>query len=296
MKLLPSLLAGLGLLLTAPVEAKAPKSAQPAMWVVKDADTTIYLFGTVHVLKPDVVWFDDEVKAAFDRSDELMLEVVEPGEAEMAGKIAKIGIDPDGPPLSEKLPPEVRERYKKAMADAGFAWQNFEMFRPWMAALNLTMTSLRKLGYSDGSGAEKILTDAARKADKSVSGLESVDEQLGMFAGLSEDHQIAFLIEGLKELPQAEKQFASLVSYWSRGKADALAKEMNESMPELADVLLYQRNARWAKEIAARMEKPGTVFIAVGAGHLAGPKSVQDDLKTMGISSARVRKKDLGLK
>lgn len=276
--------------------ATAPASADPALWVVKDADTTIYLFGSVHVLKPGTVWFDDEIKAAFDKSDELVLEMVEPDQATMMQKVTALAIDPDGPPLSEKLAEKPRAAYVAAMTANNIPWQALEKFQPWMAGITLSVAPLGRLGYAADQGVEKILTAAAKQAGKPVVGLETPEQQLGYFATLPEPQQIAFLNATVAELPEAESSFAKMIASWSEGKVDALAEEMNASLettPELAQVLLYNRNANWAKWIKARLDKPGTVFIAVGAGHLAGAKDVQDQLKALGISSQQVKKSDL---
>jgi uncharacterized protein YbaP (TraB family) len=296
MKRLLSLFAGLGLLvLPAPLlsrEAKA-KAANPALWVAKDRDTTIYLFGSVHVLKPRTIWFQDKVRAAFDASDMLVLEMVEPPQAEMAKEISKLGIDAEGPPLTRKLGPEAAEKYKAAMTGANLPWQQFERFRPWLAGVTLAVAPLAKLGYDSSAGVETVLTNAAKQRGKRVEGLETAAEQLGYFASLPESQQIAFLNDTVNELPKAEDEFASLVAAWEAGKPKELAKQMNQSMeatPELAKVLLHDRNKKWAQWIDERMERPGTVFVAVGAGHLAGPGSVQDALKALGIKAKRIEK------
>lgn len=300
---LKSLLAPL-LLLSQPVvaqpvvqKAAAPEgSADPALWVVKDNDTTIYLFGSVHVLKPGTVWFDDEIKAAFDKSDELVLEMVEPDQATMMQKVTSLAVDPDGPPLSEKLEPKPRTAYIAAMTANGIPWQALEKFQPWMAGITLSIAPLGRLGYEADQGVEKILTTAAKQAGKPVEGLETPEQQLTYFATLPEPQQIAFLNATVAELPDAESTFATMIASWKKGEVEALAEEMNASLeatPELAQVLLYNRNANWAKWIKARLDRPGTVFLAVGAGHLAGAKDVQDQLRALGIETRRVKRSDL---
>lgn len=277
----------------------APVHADPALWVVKDKDTTIYLFGTIHVLKPNIHWFDDEIKAAFDQSDELVLEIVQPDQKEMNQKVIALATDRSGTPLTEKLAPEARAKYEAAMDGAGVPWQMFERFEPWFAGLTLSIAPLGKLGYSGETGAEKTLTRAAEATHKRIGALETADQQLGYFDGLPESEQIAYLNSTVDEMPKMETEFAALIDDWARGKPDELAKLMNEDMettPMLAQVLLYNRNANWAKWIKARLDKPGTVFIAVGAGHLAGPNSVQEKLKALGIRSQRLSKADFALK
>ncbi|KEQ53516.1 TraB/GumN family protein [Sphingobium chlorophenolicum] len=265
----------------------------PALWTVKDADTTIYLFGTVHVMKPGVDWFKGGVKAAFERSDELVLEIVEPEDPNaLASTMAGAALARDGVKLSDRLDDGERGKYLAAMTANGLPWQAFEMFNPWMAGMALSVQPLEKLGYKSDLGAEKVLTAAARASGKKVGALETVEQQLGYFAGLPMAQQVKFLTATVEGLPNMDREFASLVAHWQGGEPNKLAAEMNESLeatPELAQVLLIQRNANWAKWIRERLDRPGTLFIAVGAGHLAGKGSVQDQLKALGVSSERVK-------
>ena len=275
-------------------EARDASAASPALWQVKDADTTIYLFGTVHVMKPGIDWFKGPVKQAFDASDELVLEIIEPDDpAALGATMMRQAVAQDGVKLSDRLTPEARGKYQAAMQANGLPWQTFEMFNPWMGGMALSVAPLEKLGYRSDIGAEKILRAAAIGAGKKVDALETVEQQVGFFAALPMAQQVQFLNATVDGLPDMEKEFGSLLTYWQAGQPDKLAKMMNESLettPELAQVLLIGRNANWAKWIKARLEQPGTVFVAVGAGHLAGKDSVQDQLKALGIASTRVGK------
>jgi uncharacterized protein YbaP (TraB family) len=272
--------------------AIAASDADPALWVVKDDDTTIYLFGTVHVLKPGMSWFDDAVKKAFDDSDQVVMEIVQPDDqAAVQALILDKGMSPEGPTLTEKLPADSREAYATTMARYGIPAAAFDRMDPWLAAMTLTMVSLTKLGYQPDNGPEKVLTAAAEAAGKPVVGLETVEQQFGYLDGLSEPAQIEMLRSTVEEADEAATMFAEMVSDWSKGDDQGLAGLMNEGFedsPELQRVLLTERNARWADWIDARLAKPGTVFIAVGAGHLAGPDSVQADLAKHHIAVTRV--------
>ena len=279
-----------------PAAARTPAARSglvtPALWRVKDEDTTIYLFGTVHVLKPGMEWFKGGVKRAFDGSDELVLEIVEPDDPQaMAATMAHTALARDGVKLSDRLNPKARTQYQAAMGANGLPWQMFEPFNPWMAGMALSVEPLQKLGYKADLGAEKTLTVAAKAAGKKVGALETVEQQLGYFASLPMEQQLKFLTATVEGLPDMDREFAGLIRHWQQGDPEKLAAEMNESLeatPELAKVLLIQRNANWAKWIAGRLAQPGTVFVAVGAGHLAGKDSVQDQLKALGVASARV--------
>ena len=265
---------------------------RPALWSVRDDDTTIYLFGTVHVLKPGVQWFDGGVKRAFDGSDELVLEILEPTDPQaMATTMAQAAMARDGIKLSDRLSSDLRQRYQAAMTANGLPWQMFEAFNPWMAGMALSVQPLEKLGYQAELGAEKTLTVAAKAAGKRVSALETVEQQLGYFAGLPMAQQVKFLGVTIDGLPDMDSQFARLIRHWQQGDPERLAQEMNESLeatPELAQVLLIDRNIKWALWIKGRLARPGTVFVAVGAGHLAGKGSVQDQLEQIGLEAVRV--------
>lgn len=288
------------LLLAAPLPACAqqqppkPKlqNADPALWVVKRHGTTVYLFGTIHVLKPGLTWFDQAVRAAFDRSDQVVLELVMPDPAKMQGIVAAAAAQADGPTLTERLPAPYRPKLAEALNGLGLPADQFDRVKPWYAATSLSLLPLMKAGYDPANGPESIITAQARQENKPVIGLETAEQQIGYFSSLSQGAQVAFLDTTLDELPGVGPQMSAMVDEWARGDPDALARDMNDDLkasPEVAKILLVDRNKRWAGWIADRLHRPGTVFIAVGAGHLAGPQSVQRQLAAMGIKAARVR-------
>lgn len=288
---LPRALTALALFLAPAAHAQEVRDADPALWVVKDADTTIYLFGTVHVLKPGLSWFDEGVKAAFDKSDELVLEMLEPDTATMQGLIMKTALNPTGPTLTEKLPADKREAYAKAMTDVGVPAGALDRFDPWFAAVTLSLAGLPKLGYNPESGAERTLSAAARTANKQIVGLETAEQQLGYFDNLPEPLQVKFLVSTVDDYPKMATELDKMIASWSAGDPETLGKTMNEELadtPELAKVLLADRNARWADWIEQRLQKSGTVFVAVGAGHLAGAESVQVQLAKHKLTATRV--------
>jgi uncharacterized protein len=272
--------------------APAPKlMADPALWVVRDKDTTIYLMGTVHVLKPGTVWLDGGVKKAYDASSEVVLELIQPEPAAAQAAIAKYAIDPDGPPLTQKLSPDLRAKYEKVAAELGLPAPAFEKFEPWFVSSLLSLTAVGKAGYNPESGVERQITDAAKRDAKRLGALETLDEQLGFFDSLPEAAQIALLKASIEQTGEVKQFFDTMVATWARGDPVALAALMNEAMkesPELVDVLLTKRNQRWARWIDDRLDTPGTIFIAVGAGHLAGKGSVQDWLKARKIVAKRI--------
>ncbi|UVO49822.1 TraB/GumN family protein [Sphingomonas sp. SUN019] len=268
------------------------KDADPALWVLRDKDTTIYLFGTIHVLKPGMTWFDEAVKKAFDRSGTLVLEMVEPDQETQTRVVMEKAFTPPGPGLGERLPADKRAVFDKAITDNGYQAAQFERMRPWFAAISLSIGPVRKLGYDPANGPEGILTAAAKRQKKQVMGLETFEGQMSVFDGLSNAGEMKLLESTIDELPKAAETMEKMVANWAAGDPDALAAEMNTSLkdsPEVARALLTNRNSQWAAWIAERMRTPGRVFIAVGAGHLAGPGSVQEQLKRYKLQAVRVR-------
>ena len=272
---------------TRPVTAE--RDADPAIWVVRDPDTTVYLFGTIHLLKPGMTWFDEAVKSAFEASDELVIEMIEPDAATTQATTLKLGVDPSGAPLRDKLTPDARAKYEAALTSLGVPVAGFDSFRPWLAGLTLSVLPLVKAGFDPNAGVEKSILAVNGKP---VQGLETLDEQLGFFAGLPEDEQIAFLNESVDQVAEGTAELDGLVEAWAAGDVDTVARLMNEGLsdgsPMVEKVLLTDRNARWAKWIEARLHQPGTVFLAVGAGHLAGPNSVQAALARDGVAARRI--------
>lgn len=267
------------------------KDADPALWVVKDRDTTIYLFGTVHVLKPGLGWFDEAVKKAFDRSRQVMLEIVEPDAATMEGLLIKLGMDANGPTISSQLPPDKLAAYRKILAELGAPVESYDHFKPWLPAVAISVGLLPKYGYDPQSGAEKVIAAAAKAAGKPLGGLETAEQQLGYFASLPRDRQLVFLEQTIDQVPDTAATLDQMVASWAKGDVRTLGIAMNKDvagMPDMARILLTERNARWATWIAKRMRRPGTVFLAVGAGHLAGPNSVQAFLEKHHLHAMRI--------
>lgn len=272
------------------VKPAATRDADPALWVVKDSDTTIYLFGTVHILKPGLSWFDEGVKTAFDGSDKLVLEMVEPAAAEAQALFMKLAIDQSGKTLRSKMTDADRSIYENAIKKIGLPAEGLDPLDPWAAAVTMQVLAMQQKGFDPNSGAEKQLTAAAKAANKPIGGVETMEFQLGVFDSMSEAEQVKFLVEGAKAIDEAEATMDKMVNLWAAPDPEGLAALMNEGMtsPVLYRALLTNRNANWAKWISEQMAKPGTTFMAVGAGHLSGTTSVQNLLSAYGLTAQRV--------
>jgi hypothetical protein len=276
----------------APIDAPPANAAEayhgPAIWKVTDRDTTIYLFGTVHALPKDAQWFSGPVARAYAQSSELVTEIPLGDTAGDAKAIADRALLPKGQSLRDLMTPEDRKQFEAALVSLGLPVEAMDRFQPWYAALTLSLLPVTQAGYDPQSGAETTLT--AKSDGKSRAALETVGQQIGLFAGLPEKAQLKFLDDTVESVSTATTMLDAMVADWMKGDPDALAMLLNHDIddPLLYKRLLTDRNARWARWIDGRLKQPGTVFVAVGAGHLAGKDSVQEQLRKLGIKARRV--------
>lgn len=290
------LAAGLALAATfAPARTPPPLVAKPALWKLADADTTIWLFGTIHVLPPGYKWRGPAVDRALASAQSLTLETVldiDPGK--VATLLATLGRAEGLPPLAERVPATKRAALVDLMKEAGLPSAALDGYKTWAAAVMLTGAALGRIGIAaDGaSGVEPQLSAAFRAAGKPVEGFETPEMQLGFFDALPESGQRAFLTATLDGPADAGKEFRALLTAWSKGDVARIARafaDEPEFTAEARDLLIRRRDAAWADALAKRLERPGAIFVAVGAGHLVGPDSVQRMLAVKGLDVVRVQ-------
>jgi uncharacterized protein YbaP (TraB family) len=250
-----------------PVGAVATAPAdQPAMFVVHDADTTIYIFGTFHALDGRSQWLDSQVRNAFEQSDELVLETLVP-ERPQPGQFTT--------PL----------RAPSVTPSASF-----------LATTRLAINAGKAQGMQAANGADMVLRHIAEAEGKPVEGLETLQSQIDMFNHIPASAAAApqprpgqpvanSSMDGLS------KAMGDMQNAWKRGDQSvfvSMLAQLRQASPDTYRMMFTERNMRWADWIRARMQSPGTVFVAVGAGHLAGPDSLLARLAERGIPSQRV--------
>ncbi|MGN6329739.1 MAG: TraB/GumN family protein [Rhodanobacter sp.] len=282
------LLAGAALFL-----ASLCATAKPALWVAKDADTTIYLFGTVHLLPNDTDWHNDTLDRAVADSQTLYIELTDDDPANMMALVLRYGMDA-AHPLTSQLDAAEQLRLSTAATKAGVpgGMQVLNMMRPWLAALTLTTAPLLKAGLDPEHGVDKQLQARMAAAGKAVLGLETAEQQMRFLADMPHAVQLDFLRSAMRDVDKGVAQLDEVIDAWKNGDVAAIARledeDMRQTTPELYQRLLVARNQAWATKIAAMLQQPGTIFIAVGAAHLAGPDSVQAQLNKQGIETPRL--------
>ncbi|NCN84748.1 MAG: TraB/GumN family protein [Sphingomonadales bacterium] len=270
--------------------AVMPDDADPALWVIKDEDTTIYLFGTVHILKPGMTWFDEAVKDSFDASEELVVEMIKPDPAVMVKIVNDLAIDKTGISLRDKLTVDDRAKYEAVLTELNLPLAAFDALEPWFASVNLSLIPLMRNGYASDQGADDALMAQAAARGIKITGLETPEQQLGFFDNLPEPVQIRFLNFTIDTIGDSAEGMEQMVIEWANANVDELGELMNAGLEDkiLYDTLLVNRNRSWAEWVEQRMKQPGTIFLAVGAGHLAGDSSLQAVLAQKGIVAERI--------
>jgi uncharacterized protein YbaP (TraB family) len=271
--------------------AVSSAKAEPAMWVIRDADSTIYLIGTMHLLKHDTEWNAEKVKRTVHESTELWLEVADlDNDAALAPLMMKLGVDP-AHPLSSRLNEEQRKKLEKIADTYGVPVATLEPMRPWLAAVVLAVGPIMKAGYDPKAGVERMLSAQAKAEGDKIRGFETAEEQLQILAGLSDAEQIVFLTSVLDDLEKGLDLVDQLAKAWIDGDTATITRlavdDMKKEAPTVYQKLIVQRNIAWSEKIVAMLKGSGVQQIAVGAAHLVGPDSIQAQLAKRGIKVER---------
>ena len=289
-------LAALLLPLAACAGAAEPKRAEarhPALWRLADSDTEIWLFGTIHLLPEGQSWRTPALDSALGRSDELVLEVAEVDDMMASAQaLAKLGVARGLPPIAERVPEGKRAALRAMIAESGYPEQVYDGLETWAAALPLLGVTFKRLGLNPELGVERQIGAPFRAAGKTIVGLETIEQQFGFFDTLSEGAQRALLLAVVEDTEETRAQFRAMLDAWAKGDLEGIARTFDDETqmsPELREALMKRRNARWAEWVERRLDRPGTVFVAVGAGHLAGRESVQAMLRAKGLKAKRVQ-------
>jgi uncharacterized protein YbaP (TraB family) len=273
----------------------AQPEPRPALWLLADEDTKIYMLGTIHVLPPGFRWRSAALDKAVGESAELVVETYEPPGATPSLE-ATAGFFSDKPvPILQRVPRDKRKPLKAAIEAAGLPLPFLDRMHSWAAAMTLGIAQmLGEYGVEDPAeapGVEDVLEETFRGAGKPISSVEDGDAVFASLAALPEKVQTQLLLEAIEPVPEdaPDEPAAAGELEWVAGHDEAMSLEGEAGFPPaLFDVLVRRRNAAWTEWLEARLKKPGTLLFAVGAGHLAGRESVQAMLAERGLRVTRV--------
>jgi uncharacterized protein YbaP (TraB family) len=271
--------------------AAAPAQAEPALWEVTGGESSVWLFGSVHLLPEGGFAIAGPLEEALEEAERVCMEIDPDAQDEMATTSLTMAraVDPDGRDLFELLGPDA-DGVRSAAEDAGVPLEALAMFEPWFAGLTVSVMALQARGYDVEHGVEQIIQGEAREAGKSGCGLETLDGQLGLLDGLPADLQKEILLQAIEEAGDIEELIEPMLEAWRSGDESGLLRSLEEDFegyPDLAEALIYRRNARWADQVEVMLEGEDDVLVVVGAMHLVGDRGLPALLEERGYGIER---------
>lgn len=258
-----------------------------SLWRVRSASNTVYLLGSIHIMRPDAYPLPAVVESAFAASDRAVFEVDLTATDAAGAALGSLsaGVLAGGRTLRDVVSPETFRMTEQRLAAAGLSISLVERMRPWMVATTLALAELERAGYSAADGLDQRLLRRARDAGKSVEGLETMAFQLQLFAGLTPEEDEAFLVQTLRELADVIPAVDELTEHWRDGRLDEVQELLAagfDDFPGLYDKVVTRRNRSWLPRLEQLLAGSERTFVVVGALHLVGDDGLVEMLRRKG--------------
>jgi uncharacterized protein YbaP (TraB family) len=269
--------------------AQQPKTVERkhSLWKISSNSGTVYIFGSIHLLKEGDYPLDKSIEKAFDNSSRLFFEInldtIDEQKVQQL-TIAK-GTYSNEQTLRDSLSNQTYEFTKKRLAELGMNIQQLEMFKPWLLAITMDMLELQKLGFDQSQGVDKYFYAKAKENGKKVDGFETAEYQLNLLADMPAAMQEKLLLQTMKELDEIQNEITAIVEAWKSGDSDALDTILLKSFkdyPGVNKMLIVDRNKNWLPKIESLIGQKENVMIIVGAAHLVGKDGIIALLKQKG--------------
>ncbi|MBY0563398.1 MAG: TraB/GumN family protein [Hyphomonadaceae bacterium] len=266
----------------------------PALYVARDADSTMYLFGTLHLRRPGAPWGGARAQAGIAEAEEIWTEMpISPEtDAQIQQLAMQYGRAASDRPLSSYLSADENARLAAALQALGVPPNAFDGLRPWLAAVTLALLPSVRAGFDPAAGADRQIDAFGDANGKHMRAFETAEQQLGMLAGFSDDVQRQMLIESIDEAAKGSQQIERMAAAWETGDLATLEQmvvtDMRAEYPAVYEVLLADRNDAWVTVLRQELAGSGVDFIAVGAGHMLGEDGLIAQLRAAGYTVERV--------
>jgi uncharacterized protein YbaP (TraB family) len=279
----------IGLIATLAVAAAPAARAKPPVWIVRDADSTIVLFGSVHVLPQGLDWRPQALTDALAKADDLWFEIPIDLSAQIESERAmeEHGLLKPREDLFDALAPDQAARLRRVCASLSLSEAAIGRMQPWYAEVTLSYAVDARAGATSSEGVEQQIQASAPPTARRRA-FETVAQQIGFLSGARRADQVASLNETLEEIEERPESYQTVVADWMAGDAAAIEADaldpLLKASPGLFRRLITDRNRRWARVIANRLRGKGVTVIIVGAGHLVGPGGVPALLRAQGMT------------
>jgi len=271
--------------------ARADTALHP-LWELHGRHNTVYLLGSIHVLRPGDYPLPTVVQDAYRDAASLLMEINLAGiDAEQVqAEMLTSALLPEGKSLPQVMGQSRYARAQSLTRDIGIELSTFDQFAPWFTAEAISQVQLAQIGFEPQSGVEMHFLEQARADGKSVSGLETVRDQIALFESMSMDAQVQYLMSSLEQARGLPKQVDGMVRAWRRGDTDWFETQLKSELgndPAVYQTLVVARNRKWLPRIEALLGDDKNYLVIVGTAHLVGRDSVIDLLKKDGIGAVQ---------
>lgn len=271
------------------------EAAKCFLWEARSESTTVYLLGSIHMMREDLYPLNRCYDEAYAKADTVVVELnllaVDP--SEMGQRMLSLGLFPQGETLADHLTPPTLKRLKEYLQSSGIPYDKVAQMRPWLLGLTLTLQEAARHGYRSDMGIDlTYLTKAQGK--KEILQLESLDSQLAALSGDSPLEQELMLAASLEDLPRLKQYMGEMVALWQRGDADGLYAMVIEPLqryPSLTQSfrrLFDERNRAMSKKIEGYLTQKKTYLVIVGGGHIGGKDGLVKLLQAKGYALRQV--------
>jgi uncharacterized protein len=269
--------------------------AESSVWVVKSSASTVYLAGSCHVLRASDHPLPVEFDAAYRNSRRVVLEapLADMEKQEYLAKLMVAAIYQDGTTIRGHISPAAYARVEAFCKKRNYPLEQYQLFRPWMLTMTLTMQEMARIGAEPAYGVDQFFSNRAEADGKVMGSLETVDEQIGFLTLMDESMGDEQIIETIAELEKIDKQGPDILDAWKKGDEARIAelnlKELKD-FPKLYRALFVDRNKKWISAIEGYLRRPENTMVIVGVAHLAGENSVIDLLSKRGYKVVKLKK------
>ncbi len=261
--------------------SKTPQAAdQGCVWRIEsDAGGRLYLCGTIHILREQDYPLPAGYETAYQNSSELLFELP-PGSSESANltlRMRELGTLPADARLEQLLNPD---DWKKVCAWAekrGLGSSLLNRYHPWFVSLMMVAVEYQALGAGAEHGVDKHFEQRASKDGKPGAGLETIEQQLALFSGMTPAQELDVLQQTIAELESVGEEYEKMIQAWRLGDLESLQTMLFREAarhPELMEMFLIRRNQAWAPRLAEMLNEGRQVMVLVGAGHLGGEEGL----------------------
>jgi len=267
--------------------------AETSVWRVSDGNNSVYLGGTVHLLRPGDYPLPEEYEQAYQGSSELYFEtdISSMSDLSVQAQMLQQLTYSDGRTLKTVLSEDAYTTLEDYTATIGMPLMMLEQFKPGMIISTLQVLEFQRIGFTP-QGVDAFFNTRALGDAKDIGALETIEEQIGFLAAMGEGNESEFILLSLEDLENINASMEEMITAWRNGDERALQKlfvdDMQQRAPGLFDSLISQRNLRWMPQIEAMFEDPDTEFVLVGAAHLIGGEGLVQLLQSKGYEVSQL--------